>query len=66
MFEFLRSLRDRLIIDNGQVFCSIREKDTEIDICAACPRVRQIDHTGSMPFVRCRLQRLISPGVFWV
>ena len=66
MFNFFGTAADRLIIDNGQVFCPIRHQDTDIDLCAGCPRVRQIDDSCSVPFVRCRLEPRMLPGGFYV
>lgn len=66
MFNFLRTPTDQLIIDNGRVFCPIRRQDTDIDLCAGCPRVRQIEDSGSLPFVRCRLEPAMVPGGFYV
>lgn len=66
MFNFLRTPTDRLIIDNGRVFCPIRHQDTDIDLCAGCPRVRQIEENGNLPFVRCRLEPAMVPGGFYV
>ena len=65
MFEFLRSPQDRHFIDNGRVYCPIRQKDTEIDICAGCPRVQQIARGDGPPYVRCQLESPLLRGTFY-
>ena len=65
MFNFLRAPGDRLIIEDGHVYCPIRRRDTEIDLCAACPRIRKIDQAGSQPYVRCRIELPVRPSMYW-
>lgn len=65
MFNFFRKPLDRLIIDNGRVFCPIRTRDTDIDYCVACPRLRDIDPAANPPYVRCRLESRVPLGAMY-
>ena len=56
---------DRLFIDRGQVFCPIRGQDTDIEVCAACKRLAEIDTDGKQPFVRCRLEPVSPIAHMW-
>jgi hypothetical protein len=46
------------LIDEGRVFCPVRKRDVEFDLCAGCRWTTSIDLKGSAPtyapVVRCR------------
>ena len=64
MFSLFNRKNDQLIIDNGKVFCPVRQKDTDIDICAACHRLQEMDPDEKQGTVRCRVESMPLPGVF--
>ena len=64
MFNLFGRKHDQLIIDNGRVFCPIRQQDTDIDICAACHRIREMDTTAEPGFVRCQLETAKLPNAY--
>ena len=41
-------------IDNGRVYCPVRKRDVEVDLCASCRWTASIDLNASAPLVRCR------------
>ena len=41
-------------IDNGRVYCPVRERDVEVDLCASCRWTASIDLSARAPLVRCR------------
>jgi hypothetical protein len=40
-------------IDNGKVWCPVRGRDVETDVCAGCRSLEAIDLDGERPCVRC-------------
>ena len=54
MFGLFRSQSDCHFIDRGLVWCPLRAADVELDVCAACTWMRQIDAHSALPLVRCR------------
>lgn len=57
-FRWFRSPPDTLVIDRGRVNCPPRGTDVELDRCAACESMREIDENANPPFVRCRPKTL--------
>lgn len=53
-FRIFRSRSPERVIDNGRVGCPVRNCDVEVDICAGCRWLKQIDEKADIPFVRCR------------
>lgn len=53
MFSIFRAHLHRHCIDNGRVGCPIRSADVEVDDCARCRRLVDIDATGNAPYVYC-------------
>ena len=53
MFNFLRSRIDQQYIDGGRVYCPSRSCDVEVDVCAGCRWMLDIDSDARLPFVRC-------------
>ena len=53
-----RRLPDEHLIDDGRVYCPVRKRDVEFDLCAGCHWVTSIDLKGNTPanapVVRCR------------
>ena len=45
---------DEHLIDDGRVFCPLRERDVEFDLCAGCQWASSIDLKAKTPVVRCR------------
>ena len=67
MFEFLKAPDFRQYIDQGTVSCPNRNGDVEVDLCAGCRWMQEIDRDAKQPFVRCDpppwpLDYLRSPG----
>jgi len=42
-------------IDDGRVFCPVRRRDVELDLCLACEKLAAVEVDASPPSVRCRL-----------
>jgi len=40
-------------IDNGKVWCPVRGRDVETDVCAGCRSLEAIELDGERPYVRC-------------
>ena len=59
MFSLFRSASDQRFIDHGLVSCPVRGGDVEIDVCAGCRWLLEVDENARLPFVRCR------PEEFW-
>jgi hypothetical protein len=49
-----RRANDEHFIDNGSVYCSVHKRDVELDLCAGCRWMTQIDLDAKNPVVRCR------------
>jgi hypothetical protein len=45
---------DEHFIDEGRVYCPVRKRDVEFDLCAGCRWTAGIDLKASAPVVRCR------------
>ena len=41
-------------IDQGKVYCPVRKRDVEFDLCAGCRWTTSIDLAAKSPVVRCR------------
>jgi hypothetical protein len=57
---FFRHPSDEHYIDQGHVFCPVRERDVDFDLCAGCRWATDIDLTSRLPVVRCRPTRFPS------
>ncbi|MFM9968053.1 MAG: hypothetical protein ACKVQK_06605 [Burkholderiales bacterium] len=65
MINFLRAPSDRLIIDNGRVFCPAQSKDVDIDRCGACRSVREFNLDANPAYMRCHSEALPGPqGIY--
>ena len=53
MFILFRPRAERRYIDAGRVGCPLRARDAEVDTCAGCRWLVEIDTTAATPFVRC-------------
>lgn len=40
-------------VDNGKVWCPVRGRDVELDLCAGCRSLEAIELDGEHPLVRC-------------
>ena len=40
-------------IDNGKVWCPVRGRDVELDLCSGCRSLDAIEVDGEAPYVRC-------------
>ena len=45
---------DEHLIDDGRVFCPVRGRDVEFDLCAGCEWETSVDLKAKPPVVRCR------------
>ena len=63
MFNFLRSRTDQQYIDGGRVYCPSRSCDVEIDVCAGCRWMLDIDSDARLPFVRCEPPARLIEGI---
>ena len=54
MFFFMRSPGCEHYVDSGSVNCPRRGRDVEVDLCAGCEWMTDIDLQAKPPFVRCR------------
>jgi hypothetical protein len=53
MFALLNRPSYDHFIDNGKVWCPVRGRDVESDLCAGCRSREAIELDGERPFVRC-------------
>ena len=49
-----RRVADEHLIDQGKVYCPLRKRDVEFDLCAGCSWTTSIDLKATPPVVRCR------------
>jgi hypothetical protein len=54
MFTLIRPPAGRRCVDRGSVSCPLRQRDVEVDLCAGCNWMTEIDLEAEPPFVRCR------------
>ena len=58
MWRFLtqafRSAPQKHFIDRGRVFCTLRGRDVDADLCAGCRWVVELRENGAPPYVTCR------------
>lgn len=54
MFPLLRRATERHYIHEGRVYCPVRGRDVEFDLCAGCAQVREIQPDVEFPYVRCQ------------
>jgi hypothetical protein len=47
-------------IDDGHVYCPLRKRDVEFDLCAGCRWTKSIDLNANPPVVRCEPES--APG----
>jgi hypothetical protein len=57
MFKLTRADEDRLVIDAGKVYCPVRERDADVELCLQCDWAREVEPEAKQPFVRCRPPR---------
>jgi len=48
---------DEHFIEQGRVYCPVRARDVDFDICARCRWARGIDLKSNPPVVRCYPER---------
>ena len=48
-----RSAADEHLIDDGRVYCPVRKRDVEFDLCAGCRWTTSIDLKSKPAVVRC-------------
>lgn len=53
MFSFIRPPSHEHYVDGGCVSCPRRGHDVEVDLCAGCQWMTEIDLQAKPPFVRC-------------
>ena len=49
-----RRRADEHLIDEGHVYCPVRQRDVEFDLCAGCRWMTGIDLKSRTPVVRCK------------
>jgi hypothetical protein len=54
MFPLIRPRAAQRYVDGGCVHCPLRQRDVEVDLCAGCQWMTEIDLQAKLPFVRCR------------
>lgn len=54
MFALIRPAAHARYVDGGCVQCPLRQRDVEVDLCAGCEWMTEIDLEADPPFVRCR------------
>lgn len=54
MFALIRPRTGRRYVDGGCVQCPLRQREVEIDLCAGCEAMTEIDLEAEPAFVRCR------------
>jgi len=54
MFSLFPSPGGEHYVDRGLVSCPRRGRDVEVDMCAGCEWMTEIDLRAVPPFVRCR------------
>ena len=60
LLTLFRHPSDEHFIDNGHVYCPMRDHDVELDVCAGCRWATGIDLKAKLPVVRCQPTR--RPG----
>ena len=63
MFALIKPPACARYVDNGCVHCPLRERDVEVDRCAGCEWMTEIDLQAKPPFVRCRPNRVLPVQV---
>lgn len=68
LYRLFRSRLMERLIDDGRVPCPIRKSDAEVDVCAACPWLIELNEHAASPYVLCSsrtlstaLQHVINP-----
>jgi len=47
-----RALTER-VIDSGQVRCPMQAHDVDVDLCSACPELKQLGTNKGVAYIRC-------------
>lgn len=53
MFALFDHPRRKHFIEDGHVWCPVRGRDVEIDLCMACRSLEVMHLDGEQPHVRC-------------
>ena len=61
MFRLIRPPAPARYVDRGSVCCPLRARDVEVDLCAGCQCLTEIDLQAELPFVRCRPAPMPAP-----
>jgi len=54
MWTFFRKAPQKHIIDRGRVFCQLRGRDVEADLCAGCRWIVEVREDGAPPYLTCQ------------
>jgi hypothetical protein len=54
MFEIFKRPSDVLFVDRNRVFCPVRRADTDVEKCASCHWLLDIDLSAEPNMLRCR------------
>jgi len=53
MFGLFAQSPEMHFVDNGRVYCRVREADVEIDHCMCCRSLSESNLDANPPYVRC-------------
>ena len=65
MFPLIRPHAARRFIHDGRVFCPTRGRDVEMDLCAGCSLLTDIQPDIEHAYVRCRPEPALSVVRWW-
>jgi len=54
MWPFPGKAPEKHLIDRGRVFCTLRGRDVETDVCAGCRWIVEVREDGKPPYLTCR------------
>ena len=54
MFRLIRPVALPRYVDAGRVQCPLRGREVDVDLCAGCASLTEIDLQAEPPFLRCR------------
>jgi hypothetical protein len=62
MFRIFKRPSDALFIDRNRVFCPVRRADTDVEICASCRWLVDVNLSAEPGVLHCRPIRGASLG----
>jgi hypothetical protein len=61
MFRLIRPASHKRYIHGGRLYCPVRGRDIDVDLCAGCEWLTAINLGDELPFVRCRPEPIPAP-----